>query len=383
MSVKLLENEVVDRENEMAKKTTKKTTKETTRIDKDEMFKENMGLFIAMLTEVSSIEGSKIAIIMHKSPDPDSMGSASGIQWMLRKKFGIDSDIFHEGEVSHYQNKTMVNILDIDLKLFEEYEENKDSYTKVIIVDVTTKNLPIKKADVVIDHHRVGEDSAEIKFIESLGSASTIVYEIIKSVEMEFEDDVDAVVATALLFGIKNDTDELTSETSTDRDFSASFALINFVDRKKLANIINYPFPAYMIEMERELNREDNHEKKDSIFVGGVGIISESRRDCLPILADKMLRFEGVETTVVFAIVGQTDIVASVRSQNPSVDVSAFCKGIFGPTAGGKLGSGGARIPLGSLLSIGDSPDDETSDEIWKVYRKMIFHKVNKVATGS
>jgi nanoRNase/pAp phosphatase (c-di-AMP/oligoRNAs hydrolase) len=326
----------------------------------------------------------KIAIFTHDTPDPDAMGAARGLQWLVAKKFGIQSEIFYRGEISHPQNKTMVNILDLHLKPLDD--EGQDQYTLKISVDSTEKNCPCKEVDVVIDHHRSTSD-AKISCIEPLGSSCTLICELIQKIEVEFEDELDQDVATALFMGIRVDTSELISETTTDRDFEAFKFLANHVNRKKLASIIDYPIPSYFFELERELNREDNdgnciNQKVDgSCFVGCVGIISQAKRDFIPMLADKVVRMEGIQTSVVFGVVGDK-VVASIRSHNSSLDVNAFSQSIFGKEfGGGKLGSAGASVPLG-LFGISGLPND-LKETIWTSIKEVIFYKVIHIATGN
>ena len=67
----------------------------------------------AILEIIKNLDGSKVAIWI-SSPDPDALGSAMGLQWLLSKN-NITSDIWFKGLISHAQNKTMVNILNITL----------------------------------------------------------------------------------------------------------------------------------------------------------------------------------------------------------------------------------------------------------------------------
>ncbi len=64
---------------------------------------------------VSSLSDDKrrVCIMTHDTPDPDALGAAFGMQWLLKKKFDVSSSIFYGGEISHPQNKTMVNTLNL------------------------------------------------------------------------------------------------------------------------------------------------------------------------------------------------------------------------------------------------------------------------------
>jgi nanoRNase/pAp phosphatase (c-di-AMP/oligoRNAs hydrolase) len=340
--------------------------------------------FLSELGETEEKERSdKVSIIVHNTPDPDAIGSARALQWILNKKYAISSSVFYGGDVSHPQNRTMVNILDIRL---QKIEELNDDYNVQICLDCTEHNSPAELPNLVIDHHRVSSE-AKISWIEPVGATATLIWELIKFLNIPIDEEIDQDVATALFLGIRVDTQDMISENTTDRDFEAFKELANFVNRKKLANIIDYPLPSYFFEAEREINREDqdgnfiNQESKGSCFVGCIGITTAAKRDAIPMLADKVVRMEGIETAVVFGVVGDS-MVASIRSENTSLDVNTFAKAVFGKQySGGKMGFAGATVPLG-IFGVSDVPT-EIRDQIWNALKNVIFHKVFHVVAGN
>lgn len=363
--------------------TENQATNKSGRLEVNKNILKNIEAFTSLFENVDSYN-DRVAILTHNTPDPDSMGAAMGIQWLMGKKFGLDSDILYCGDISHPQNKTMVNILDLQLKPFDEIDIK--SYKYKIVVDATEKNCPTSEVDVVIDHHRVPSE-AKVSIIEPLGAASTIVCNIINDIGVTFDDESDGDVATALFMGIRVDTSELISETTTGKDFDAFKFLSNYVNRKKIASIINYPLPSYFFELERELNKQDsegnfvNQKIDGSCLIGCIGIISQAKRDSIPMLADKMVRIEGIETSVVFGVVGNK-VVVSIRSQNSSLDVNAFAQSVFGKAySGGKLGYAGASVPLG-IFDVTGLPDNIKS-MMWESIKEAIFYKVLHVVTGN
>jgi len=368
--------EKIDKESE-----TKETIEENINLIEENSFEEN---FINSFKGLNATK-DRVAIFIHDSPDPDAMGSARAIQWILTKKFKIQSQVFYCGDISHPQNKTMVNILDLRLFKFEEYKS--DDFQKIIAVDCTEKNCPCKEdIDIVFDHHRVAS-TVLISQIASVGSTCTLVWELIQKLNIEFEDELDQDIATALFTGIRVDTQELISENTTDRDFEAFKNLSHEINRKKLASIIDYPLPSYFFDLEKELNKVNqegeyiNQKTDGSCFVGCIGVTTPNRRDAIPMLSDKTVRMEGIETAVIFGVVGD-HVVASIRSHNTSLDVNSFAQTIFGKNyAGGKLGSAGANVPLG-ILSFNDSPEN-VKIIIWEAIKLKLFYKVIHVATGN
>jgi nanoRNase/pAp phosphatase (c-di-AMP/oligoRNAs hydrolase) len=316
---------------------------------------------------------SKAAIIMQPNPDPDALGAALGLQWLLEVRYGIPADLFSSGVVSHPQNQTAINVLDIRIKGKDAF--SRDLYETVIVVDTVPQNTAfsdvVPKFHVVIDHHQFDVD-AEVSDIRPVGACSTLVWEYLRHFEMDYDTERGLQVSTALLFGIRNDTSGLLSENTGPLDIEAHADLMRWIDRKKLQDIIQYSFPSYLYDLRSVA--VDNKVVRDSVLISGLGILTSKKRDALPVIADEFIRMEGIETVVVFAMVGEY-VEASVRSRNSSLNVHDFCQRIFGPDfAGGKHGSGGARVPMGFLYSPSD--DEELRNEICKSAQKIITQRI-------
>jgi len=331
-------------------------------------------------------EPNKVGIVTHDNPDPDCMGAALGLSKLINHwSSGTTCVVFYDGEISHAQNKTMVNVLSISLTNKSEVENFNESVDCFITVDVTPERCLDEGVEclMTIDHHRVDTDIPQIKDIRQVGSVSSIVWEYLKDegIELDKSNEKDAVIATALLMGIKTDTSDLVSENVTDLDFEAYKHLIGCVNRRHLSSIINYPIPPYHFDLRSQLDKEDNVRIDNGVFVGGIGYISASKRDALATMADERSRVEGIETAFVFAVVGDY-IEVSVRSVGLSVDVNALCQKIFGKKyAGGKMGAGAAKIPMG-FLAI-ENGEEELKETTWASVKAIMIHKIFYVMSGN
>ena len=334
--------------------------------------------------------GSRAAIVTHDTPDPDALGSALAVQWILRRKHGIESDIFHGGEVSHPQNRTMVNLLGISLEFVDKLLAEEGEYSPKIVVDANPKSWSRNgvgdkiKFDAYFDHHpkvtppKSWGGHADCR---SIGSCCSLLWSVIKDLGLEFsaDNEDDVTVATAMMVGIRTDTDEMSSDNTTALDFEALMALHPFKDQKLLAKIINYPIPKYFFDMRREAYEAAKVE--DSVMVAGIGYLTPERRDVMPWLADDFSRRDGIETCVVFGIVGD-HLVGVVRSSNPSVEIKGFLGKIFGPDAGGgKTGKGAASVPLGYFSNRAAS--DATKEAVWSAASACVSESVFRAATGT
>ena len=339
--------------------------------------------YINELKKIFSQENEKVVIFIGH-PDPDSIGSGMGIKLLLQNISKSDCTIVYSGEISHPQNRTLVNVLNIDLIEQEKFFlDNKNEickkYSKFVWVDSVPREKFSEeiKPSLVIDHHKTNYDkNGSIVDIRNVGACCSIVWEYIKNSGYKLSPDKesDTKIAIAMLFGIKTDTGDLISDNTTDLDFIAYQDLAVIVKENNISDIINYKYPAYFFEVRSRLDEEGNSVIKDSFFIGGIEFISPVRRDCLPMLADERVRMEGISTSILYAIVGD-NLEVSIRSNNPAIDVNKLCKDIFGEDyAGGRTGAGAARVPLGILSASTMSDDDKKI--IWGAYRSIILHKI-------
>ena len=313
------------------------------------------------------------AIVMQPVPDPDALGSALGVQWLMEVKYGITSDIFSVNDVSHPQNQTAVNVLDIRVK--DQHHMDPEKYDIFIVVDTVPQNTGfadvIPHFHVVIDHHKF-EIETDFVDIRPLGSCSTMVWEYLDHFDFDFSSERGQQIATSLLFGIRNDTGGLLSEDTSQVDMTAHSQLMAFVDRNKLHEITHYSIPSYIYELRSKA--ASDKVVRESVLISPLGMLSPKKRDALPIIADEFLRMEGIETVVVFSIIGDS-VEASVRSHNSSVNVHDFCQQVFGPDhAGGKSGAGGASVPMGFLYNQSDA--EELRNEICDAAQKVITQRI-------
>lgn len=332
--------------------------------------------------EIDSFKGDNaphIAIFLHKHPDPDCIGSAVGLKRLLQS-FNplIKCSICYRGEISHPQNKTMVNVLNLTLVKMDEIPDIKSFADFYVTLDFIPDREDYEdlKFLMCVDHHKNDTKRAQIKDIRPVGSTAAIIWEYLKAANiiLDKNKDEDADIATALVMAIKVDTQDLTTDNTTDLDFEAYKDLLNAINQRKMQSIDRYPIPNYHFELRKRLDKEGNTRIDNGVFIGGIGYITPTKRDALPTIADERSRAEGVDIAFVFAIVG-SNIDVSVRCNSLSIDVNSLCQNIFGKNfGGGKMGAGAARIPMG-FLSIEDD-EEEIQDKMWMAVREKIINLI-------
>lgn len=318
------------------------------------------------------------AVLIHNFPDPDAISSALGISQVIKILSGKTPSIYYTGEVSHPQNKSMLTLLNLTLYNHEETPLEKNA--RVVLVDTNNvgenSNQPVvQPGDVrvtaVIDHHK-GKHPKDAKVdCRYVGATASIIWEYLQEVGYSYESDEGKLLATALVVGITTDTDSLLSENTTSIDFKAYQDLLTKADKQKLNSIMKYPLPPYLFDLRHRAFLEENRRIEEGTVVSGIGVISSTKRDALPIIAEEFLRMSGITTTIVFAVIDDC-VDISVRSKDITCDVGPFLQKAFN-AGGGKQGEGAAHIPLGYLKMDG-SP--EYNDKLWELIKETTFSKV-------
>lgn len=319
---------------------------------------------------------STVGILLHPFPDPDSLGAGYALKWLLEKQYGLETDILYTGEISHPQNRTAKNVLDLRLKQRETIEQ--DEYDAFATVDCvpSTSGFDVE-IDAVFDHHHKDCDG-ELVDIRTTGSTCAIIWDYLSEFGFKADSEEAKLVATALVFGILNDTHQLVSENVSQLDIDAHSALIGEISRQDFHDIMQFPLPPYLFDLR--VKAAENRHDEGSVLVSGLGVVSPKRRDALPIIADEFLRLEGIETVIVFALIDGY-IQASVRSRNSSVNVSSLCEEVFKQEfSGGKAGSGGAKVPVGPLYSA--DQDEETLEDVWEVAERVFRKRIETYVQG-
>jgi nanoRNase/pAp phosphatase (c-di-AMP/oligoRNAs hydrolase) len=289
-----------------------------------------------------------IALLVQPNPDPDCLGAAAGFGLLLHERYGLRSKIFHLGEVSHPQNKSMINVLHLKLNKGEGYMP--ETYPVAVVLDTDMTGTGFEgHASMRIDHHSmergVGHTFEDVRIV---GATCSIVWDWLLEAKVSLEEHPD--VATALILGIKTDTAEFSSDTTTDLDFEAFKEIMPFVDRERLAKLAAYPLPKSLFE--HEALALDSKIVKTSVLVSFIGTVVAQKRDEIPIIVDRFIRMDGINTAIILGIVND-DLVASVRSTDSRVNVADLCEEVFGEAfSGAKEGCGGAKVPLTALVPV-------------------------------
>ena len=159
---------------------------------------------------ISNITSGRVYIQTHNFPDPDAISSAFGLQALLQMH-GINATICYKGQIDRHNTRKMMELFDIKAINVDRLGD-LPADSQIILIDAqkNSGNVYDLLCDKVmsIDHHPVVQNYEYIysDIREKVGACASIV------ASYYFENDIQMPreVATALLYGIKVDTAQLT-----------------------------------------------------------------------------------------------------------------------------------------------------------------------------
>ncbi|WP_435363477.1 DHH family phosphoesterase [Haloarchaeobius sp. DYHT-AS-18] len=323
---------------------------------------------------LEDIDGT-LAVVMHDNPDPDAIASAVALT-RLAKAVGTPAEACYFGEISHQQNRAMVNLLDLDLRNLERDDELGEfggfalvDHSRPGVNDQLPEELHV---DIVVDHHPprgpIQGTYQDLRY--DVGSTSTLLTDHFH----RFGVSLDSTVATALLYGIQIDTQEFSREVST-LDFEAAATLLPHVDDVVLERIEAPSISGDTLDtMARAI---ENRQVRGSVLVTGAGRIND--RDALPQAADKLLTMDGITTTLVYGFM-EGMVYISARAQGTDIDLGETLRSAFDQigSAGGHADMAGAQIPITDAFGEFES-DEERDEAIQEVIEERFFEATEQL----
>ncbi len=250
----------------------------------------------------------KFGILLQPDPDPDGIASGLALRALLGRR-SPTAPLVSFGAVRRPENQAMVKALGVEVRMITP--EELDEFDGLALVDVQPSVFGdppptrVTTPDVVIDHHpeRGGYDAVLKDLRPSYGATSTILTEYLRASGLE----VRPKLATALLYGIKSDTQLLGRDTSS-HDIGA-FAFVH-----------TYHSPALLRRIERPALPHEGLRALGRALAGSrveegihLLVLGRVREDVIPQVADLGLQAEGAEWAIAAGIVG-SDLVFSVRN---------------------------------------------------------------------
>jgi nanoRNase/pAp phosphatase (c-di-AMP/oligoRNAs hydrolase) len=286
----------------------------------------------------------QLLILPHNDPDPDAIGAAVALQSLLSTKLGIRCRIAYKGIIGRAENKALVRYL--QNPLFQLTDEDLDTPGDIALIDTQpgagNNALPANRsATLVIDHHPRQEETASALFADvrsRIGATSSILTEYMQAAALE----PNPMVATALFYGIKTDTQGLIRGASA-TDIAAYSYLQPLIDVDALMEIEGAQVPTeYFQRLDATLHGARIY---DGVVLSYIGPMSYP--DLAAAMADLLLRLEGVRWAVAMGTY-DGDLILAARSRSRRGGAGALARTMVGQegTAGGHGMMASGHIPL-------------------------------------
>lgn len=316
------------------------------------------------LSELLSCLTKKHVIVQtHNYPDQDALASAMGLKVLLEAK-GKKVTIGYEGIVDKDNTLKMIELLGIECYLSDQL--NLKPEDEIIIVDGQKGNINMTDltGDEVacIDHHRVrrGECYKFSDIRDHVGACASIIASYF------FENDIPIPenVATALLYGIKMDTHNMTRSVSElDLDmFSRLFPMANHEHMKTLENSC-----LKLSDLEAYRTAIDTLHVVEGVGVAAVG--EGCSEALIASVSDFLLTLSSVQVTLVYSY-RAGGVKFSVRSEVERYDASDM---IADALSGYGDGGGHADMAAGFIPNV---PDEHTAQDYAAVIKERFIRRV-------
>jgi nanoRNase/pAp phosphatase (c-di-AMP/oligoRNAs hydrolase) len=287
---------------------------------------------------------TSLLIVMQDNPDPDSIAAAVALRRFANTVAGLKCSIAHGGTVGRGENRALVQYL--NLNLLQCSQIKFEQYDLIAVVDTQpgTGNNSLPKEivpNIVFDHHPFKNTTRLCEFYDvrrKYGATSTILLEYFSKADFV----PDMPLATAMLYAIRSDTQDLGRE-ATQTDIKAFDFLYPLANKRMLSEIQRGSVPKEYFRMLSEA-LQNARVYGDSIITN-IGQINNP--DMIGELADLFLREEETHWTMCTGFF-EGRLLISIRTSQEQNRADKAIKRIVARrgTGGGHLTYAGGQIPL-------------------------------------
>lgn len=299
---------------------------------------------LKIINEIKNPKNKSVAILMHTSPDGDSIGSAVALEKTLIKLNKSVDIILHSKVSNNYSSiigANRVNKIIIPSK----------GYDLLIVLDCSTPDRTIENLNrfsrniIVIDHHEGQKSFGNLYLCKKASSTGIIIYDIIKDLV-----EIDEPIATALYLTIRSDTNNFkNNNTDSYSHFVSSKLLLKDANIK----LINEIYENRSLSMLRLMGQAFSDIYVDKAYkIVYLVVKNEHIKNAnatyeeASMLIDYIRGTEGCDTAFLFL---QNSSNVRVKSRSKNVDVSEIMKKFNG---GGHMYAAGAEIYGSDYYSI-------------------------------
>ncbi len=285
-----------------------------------------------------------LLIVMQDNPDPDSIAAAAALRRIANTLSDVQCSIAYGGVIGRGENRAVCGYLGLNFRAMDEVDPSK--FDTIALVDTQpaagNNSLPAGRLpDIVLDHHPLRNETRGVAFTDvrrRYGAVSTILVEYLGELGIT----PDPPLATALLYAIRSDTQDLGTE-AVQADIDAAEALYPLANTRMLSAIQRGRVPrAYYRSLATAL---------DNARVHGNSIVADledvDNPDMMGEMADLFLRHEGIEWVLCFGV-HDAKLLLSLRTSQSGRRAGEVMKRIVSRigTGGGHATAAGGQVPL-------------------------------------
>lgn len=292
---------------------------------------------------VSKLNRNHVYIQMHNFPDPDSLAAAYGLKELLAH-FDIESTIVFDGSIDRISCKHMLRNFHIPVTSVHQKLGTKQE-DEIILVDCqhNAKNVTdFQGLEIAaIDHHSTEYEDYEYRFkdVRIVGACSSIIAHYFEEAGIVPSKDV----ATALIYGIKMDTDNF-NRGVTKFDIERYAYLFEFADENLVQRMLINTMQLADMEAYK-------------MAISDITVIEDFGIACVPMecpdglvamISDFILALNEVNVSVVYTM-RENGYKFSCRSELDDVNAGVLLNTVlagFGGNGGGHSFMAGGFIPV-------------------------------------
>lgn len=290
-----------------------------------------------------------LLIVAQDNPDPDSIAAAVALRKIANTLTQTACTITSGGTVGRGENRALVRYLGLELRPPGEIQF--DRYPLIALVDTQpgtgNNSLPAGRIpEIVIDHHPIKPLTRSAKLMDirtRYGATATILLEYLTAAGIV----PDTPLATALIFAIRSDTQDLGRE-ATSADVRAIGELFPIANKRMLSEIQRGSVPREYFQM---LSEALAHTKTyEDVAVTELKAIDNP--DMIGEVADLVLREENTHWTLCSGLYNNR-LLLSLRTDQPANRADKVMKRLVS-----RKGSGGGHLSYaGGQISVEGKTD--------------------------
>jgi len=321
---------------------------------------------------------TNILITTHIHPDPDALGSACALSYLLARRLGTPTDkisltLAAKGRIGGGINDAFLRVANGKLRSWDEIDPT--AFDAIVLVDTQPQFSysplpPGLLPTVVIDHHRGRGRKAQLPFRDvrsDVGATCSIIF----SYFMDLEEPIPADLAAAMLYAIETDLAGAAG-TPGELDNIALSSLTLIADPRKLYQMRFTPLPqGYFRAFAQALA---SAEFQGNVLISHLETIESMEQPA--IMADMLLRFDQAEWALVTAKT-DTGLALSLRTRARDRSAADVMRKVIS-----RLGEGGGhRTKAGGFVSLAGSSSLEVQklrSKLWRRLLAAVGHKPGK-----